>query len=74
MGTLGVDLVAYANLRLPTAVMEAAPPAAETIIKTFGPEPATQLLRYFAAEGDRLLVERWGIVAIVLGVLSLIHI
>jgi hypothetical protein len=63
-----VDTIAYANWRLAGTVLETVPPEAARIVESFGAESSSALLRYFAAEGDRLFVERWGMVSIVLGI------
>ena len=67
-GTLCVDVIAYANWRLAGTVLENPPPEGARIVESFGAQSSSALLRYFAAEGDRLFLERWGRVAIVLGV------
>jgi len=67
LSTLCVDTIAYANWRLAGTVLESPPPEAARIVESFGAESSSALLRYFAAEGDRLFLERWGVVAILLG-------
>jgi len=67
--TLCVDTISYINVRLPEAVMATAPPPAEKMISTLGTDAAEQLLHHFAAEGNRLFLDRWETLEILLGVI-----
>jgi hypothetical protein len=69
LSTVCVDTIVYWNLRLPEDVMAGAPPVAEKIIKDYGAEQASLLLRHFAAEGNRYFLDRWEMVEILLGLL-----
>ena len=69
MGTVGVDVIAYANWRLQATVLETAPPEVGTILRNFGSDSSAALVRYYAAESDRFFLERWETVAIALVVL-----
>jgi hypothetical protein len=71
VGTLFVDSIVYMNLRMPAEVISGAPPAAESIVKSYGPEEASLLLGYSAGESNRLFLERWELVEIALGLILL---
>ncbi len=67
--TLGVDISAFLNLKLPERVLANPAPVTEKIVKDYGPDQATLLLRHFAAEGNRYFFGRWERTEILLGIL-----
>ena len=71
IGTLFVDSMVYTNLRLPEEAILGAPPAAENIIKDYGPEQAPLLLHYFAGETNQYFLYRWELIELGLGLLLL---
>ncbi len=71
IGTLFVDSMVYTNLRLPEVAISGAPPAAENIIKNYGPEQAPLLLHYYAGETNQYFLYRWEMIEIGMGLLLL---
>jgi len=71
IGTLFVDSMVYTNLRLPEEAISGAPPAAENIIKNYGPEQAPLLLHYYAGETNQYFLYRWELIELGLGLILL---